>query len=55
MFKTAQNLTGWCGLSPKNDESAGKIKSLKLFLLKSNYQVKKPITLKKLQANEKVG
>lgn len=27
MFKTAQNLTGWCGLSPKNDESAGKIKS----------------------------
>lgn len=27
LFKTAQNLTGWCGLRPKNDESAGNIKS----------------------------
>ena len=27
LFETAQNLTGWCGLRPKNDESAGKIKS----------------------------
>jgi len=27
LFATAQNLTGWCGLRPKNDESAGKIKS----------------------------
>jgi len=27
LFLTAQNLTGWCGLRPKNDESAGKIKS----------------------------
>ena len=27
LFSTAQNLTGWCGLRPKNDESAGKIKS----------------------------
>lgn len=27
LFATAENLTGWCGLRPKNDESAGKIKS----------------------------
>jgi transposase len=27
LFASAQNLTGWCGLRPKNDESAGKIKS----------------------------
>jgi transposase len=27
LFETAENLTGWCGLRPKNDESAGKIKS----------------------------
>lgn len=27
LFKTASHLTGWCGLRPKNDESAGKIKS----------------------------
>ena len=27
LFETAQRLTGWCGLRPKNDESAGKIKS----------------------------
>ena len=27
LFETAQRLTGWCGLKPKNDESAGKIKS----------------------------
>ncbi len=26
-FKTAQHLSGWCGLRPKNEESAGKIKS----------------------------
>ena len=27
LFETAERLTGWCGLRPKNDESAGKIKS----------------------------
>lgn len=27
LFATSENLTGWCGLRPKNDESAGKIKS----------------------------
>ena len=27
LFASAENLTGWCGLRPKNDESAGKIKS----------------------------
>ncbi|TAL77127.1 MAG: IS110 family transposase [Bacteroidetes bacterium] len=27
LFETARRLTGWCGLRPKNDESAGKIKS----------------------------
>jgi transposase len=27
MFKTARHFTGWCGLRPKNDESAKKIKS----------------------------
>ena len=27
VFSSAENLTGWCGLRPKNDESAGKIKS----------------------------
>jgi transposase len=27
LFAKAENLTGWCGLRPKNDESAGKIKS----------------------------
>lgn len=27
LFATAEKLTGWCGLRPKNDESAGKIKS----------------------------
>jgi transposase len=27
LFKTSGNLTGWCGLRPKNDESAGKIKN----------------------------
>lgn len=27
LFSNAQSLTGWCGLRPKNDESAGKIKS----------------------------
>jgi len=27
LFETSGNLTGWCGLKPKNDESAGKIKS----------------------------
>jgi transposase len=27
LFATAEHLTGWCGLRPKNDESAGKIKS----------------------------
>jgi transposase len=27
LFKTASQLTGWAGLRPKNDESAGKIKS----------------------------
>jgi len=26
-FPSAKHLTGWCGLRPKNDESAGKIKS----------------------------
>lgn len=26
-FQSARHLTGWCGLRPKNDESAGKIKS----------------------------
>jgi transposase len=26
-FKTAHHLSGWCGLSPKNEESAGKIKN----------------------------
>lgn len=28
-FKTASNLVGWAGLRPRNDESAGKIKSRK--------------------------
>lgn len=27
LFKSASHLSGWCGLRPKNDESAGKIKS----------------------------
>ncbi len=27
LFASSANLTGWCGLRPKNDESAGKIKS----------------------------
>lgn len=27
LFETPQRLCGWCGLRPKNDESAGKIKS----------------------------
>lgn len=27
LFPSAAHLTGWCGLRPKNDESAGKIKS----------------------------
>ncbi|HNX08351.1 MAG TPA: IS110 family transposase, partial [Bacteroidales bacterium] len=27
LFGSAEQLTGWCGLRPKNDESAGKIKS----------------------------
>lgn len=27
LFETAKRLTAWCGLRPKNDESAGKIKS----------------------------
>ncbi len=27
VFPSSENLTGWCGLRPKNDESAGKIKS----------------------------
>jgi transposase len=26
-FSTANHLTGWCGLRPKNDESAGRIKN----------------------------
>jgi transposase len=28
-FKTSSNLVGWAGLRPRNDESAGKIKSRK--------------------------
>lgn len=29
-FNTAHHLSGWCGLRPRNDESAGKIKSNKI-------------------------
>jgi hypothetical protein len=29
-FKTSSNLVGWAGLRPRNDESAGKIKSRKI-------------------------
>lgn len=29
-FKTSPNLVGWAGLRPRNDESAGKIKSRKI-------------------------
>ena len=28
-FQTAHHLSSWCGLSPKNEESAGKIKSIR--------------------------
>jgi len=30
MFITASALVSWCGLKPRNDESAGKIKSRKI-------------------------
>jgi transposase len=30
LFENANRLTGWCGLRPNNDESAGKIKSRKI-------------------------
>ena len=29
-FQTAHHLSGWCGLRPKNEESAGKIKSTRI-------------------------
>lgn len=37
-FKTSQQLCSWAGLSPRNDESAGKIKSKKI--LKGNPYIK---------------
>jgi len=30
LFKTAHHLSGWCGLRPKNEESAGKIKNTRI-------------------------